>query len=59
VVSSIATWKDKPFLKELESALGQPLPRLQVGSVEPYEELRTHRPTGDLRKGKTKFRRKL
>ena len=59
MVSSIATWKDKPFLKELESALGQPLPRLQVGSVEPYEELRTHRPTGDLRKGKTKFRRKL
>jgi ATP-dependent RNA helicase RhlE len=58
-VSSIATWKDKPFLKELEAALGEVLPRLQIGEVEPYAELRTHRPTGDLRKGKTRFRRKL
>jgi ATP-dependent RNA helicase RhlE len=58
-VSSLATWKDKPFLRELEVALGAPLPRLRVAGVEPYEELRTHRPTGDLRKGKTRFRRKL
>ncbi|HUP41601.1 MAG TPA: DEAD/DEAH box helicase [Thermoanaerobaculia bacterium] len=58
-VSSLATWKDKPFLRELEAALGAPLPRLRVAGVEPYEELRTHRPTGDLRKGKTRFRRKL
>ena len=58
-VSSIATWKEKPFLKDLEAALGEPLPRLTVGEVTPYEELRTHRPTGDLRKGKKKIRRKL
>lgn len=58
-VSSIATWKEKPFLKELEAALGETLPRLELDAVEPYEELRAHRPTGDLRKGKKKIRRKL
>lgn len=58
-VSSIATWKDKPFIKELEAALGEPLPRLAVEGVEPYREMRTRRPTGDLLKGKSKIRRKL
>lgn len=58
-VSSIATWKQKPFLRELEAALGEPLPRMELTGVEAYEELRQHRPTGDLRKGKKKVRRKL
>lgn len=58
-VSSIGTWKDKPFVKRLEAALGEALPRMEVPGVKPYRELRTHRPTGDLRKGKKKIRRKL
>ena len=58
-MSSIATWKEKPFIKLLEAALGEPLPRLEMEGVDPYEEIRTHRPTGDLRKGKKKIRRKL
>jgi ATP-dependent RNA helicase RhlE len=58
-VSSIATWKEKPFIRMLEIALGEPLPRLDLEGVEAYEEIRTHRPTGDLRKGKKKIRRKL
>lgn len=59
VVSSIATWKDKPLIREIEDALGERLPRMEIGGVEAYKELRTKRPTGDLKKGKTKIRRKL
>jgi ATP-dependent RNA helicase RhlE len=39
LVSSIATWMDKELIKELERALGQPLPRCTVPGVEPYVEI--------------------
>lgn len=58
-VSSIATWRDKPLIREIENALGERLPRMEVEGVEPYKELRTKRPMGDLKKGKKKIRRKL
>lgn len=58
-VSSIATWRDKPLIREIEDALGEPLPRMQVAGVESYRELRTERQMGDLKKGKKKIRRKL
>jgi ATP-dependent RNA helicase RhlE len=58
-VSSIATWKDKPLIREIEKALGERLPRMEAEGVEAYKELRTKRPMGDLKKGKKKIRRKL
>jgi len=58
-VSSIATWKDKPLIREIEKALGERLPRMEAAGVEAYKELRTRRPMGDLKKGKKKIRRKL
>lgn len=38
IVSSIATWQDKALIKEIESKLGEPLPRCTVPGVPPYEE---------------------
>ncbi len=58
-VSSIATWKDKPLIRELEGALGEPFPRMEVSGVDSYQELRHERQMGDLKKGKKKIRRKL
>jgi len=58
-VSSMATWKDKPLIREIEKALGERLPRMEAAGVEAYKELRTRRPMGDLKKGKKKIRRKL
>jgi len=58
-VSSIATWRDKPLIREIEKALGERLPRMEADGVEAYKELRTKRPMGDLKKGKKKIRRKL
>lgn len=40
IVSSIATWQDKPTIKEIESTLGEPLPRCTVAGVEPYVEIK-------------------
>jgi ATP-dependent RNA helicase RhlE len=44
IVSTIATWLDKPMIAEIESAIGQPLPRCTVPGVEPYVEPK-RRPT--------------
>jgi ATP-dependent RNA helicase RhlE len=41
IVSSIATWKEKPLLKEIEKTLGEDIPRCTVPGVEPYVELRS------------------
>ncbi|MFN7941816.1 MAG: DEAD/DEAH box helicase [Thermoanaerobaculia bacterium] len=38
LVSSIATWKDKEYVGELERAIGQKLPRCVAAGVEPYQE---------------------
>jgi ATP-dependent RNA helicase RhlE len=37
-VSSICTWKDKMMLREIESALGEEIPRCTVPGVEPFVE---------------------
>ena len=38
IVSSIATWMEKPKIKDIEQALGEELPRCTVPGVEPYVE---------------------
>lgn len=50
LVSTIATWDDKPIIKEIESTLGQELPRCTLPGVEPYVELKVIRPFGRLRR---------
>lgn len=40
IVSTIATWRDKPFVKELEKTLGQSIERCQAAGVESYTELK-------------------
>jgi len=40
IVSSIATWMEKPIIKEIEEALGEELPRCTVPGVEPYQEIK-------------------
>ncbi|HVS63884.1 MAG TPA: DEAD/DEAH box helicase [Thermoanaerobaculia bacterium] len=37
-VSSIASWLDKPIIREIERAIGQDLPRCRVEGVEPWVE---------------------
>lgn len=44
-VSSIATWQDKMMIKEIESALGDDIPRCEVEGVEAWKEL-DRRPAG-------------
>jgi ATP-dependent RNA helicase RhlE len=45
LVSSIATWMDKPLIRDIEQTLGLELPRCTVPGVPPYVE---HRPTRSL-----------
>ncbi|HXU45411.1 MAG TPA: DEAD/DEAH box helicase [Thermoanaerobaculia bacterium] len=40
LVSSIATWQDKPTIKEIEKTLGLEIPRCTVPGVEPWVELK-------------------
>jgi ATP-dependent RNA helicase RhlE len=40
LVSSIATWRDKPLIKEIEQTLGLELPRCTVPGVAPYVEIK-------------------
>ncbi|MCP4664223.1 MAG: ATP-dependent helicase, partial [bacterium] len=40
IVSSIGTWQDKEAVREIESTLGEKLPRCTVTGVEPYSELK-------------------
>lgn len=46
LVSTIATWKDKPMVREIESELSCELPRCTVAGVEPYRELKIKKPVG-------------
>src|SRR3989338_3878097 len=39
-VSTVATWLDKPMVKEVEAALGKEIPRCPAPGVEPYVELK-------------------
>lgn len=38
IVSSIATWQDLMMVREIEKAIGQPIPRCTVPGVEPWQE---------------------
>jgi ATP-dependent RNA helicase RhlE len=49
LVSTIASWMDKPRIREIEQALGQKLPRCTVPGVEPYVETK---PRGRSRTGR-------
>lgn len=40
IVSTLGTWVDKMIVKEIESTLGQELPRCTVPGVEPYVEMK-------------------
>lgn len=51
LVSTIATWLDKPMVREVEAALGQELPRCAAVGVEPYRELKV-KPFGRLGRGR-------
>ncbi len=50
LVSSIATWLDKPIIKDIEQTLGQDLPRCTIPSVPPYVEHRPARSLGSSRR---------
>jgi ATP-dependent RNA helicase RhlE len=39
IVSTIATWQDGGMVREIETALGEKIPRCTVAGVEPWEEL--------------------
>ncbi len=45
IVSTIATWQDKPMIREIEEALGESLPRCTLPGIEPYVEIKV-RPFG-------------
>ena len=49
IVSSIATWQDKPMVKEIEATLGEELPRCTVPDVPAYVEMK---PKVTMRRGR-------
>jgi ATP-dependent RNA helicase RhlE len=49
LVSSIATWMDKPVIKEIEQTLGEELPRCTVPDVLPYVEMKPRTSLGGRR----------
>jgi ATP-dependent RNA helicase RhlE len=55
VVSTIATWQDKPMVREVERALGLELPRFTAPGVPAYEE----RAVRSGRRGREVLRRRL
>ncbi len=40
IVSTIATWLDKPMIQEIERALGLSIPRHEVPGIEAYKEIK-------------------
>ncbi len=50
LVSSIATWLDKPVIREIEQTLGADLPRCTIPGVPPYVEHRPARTLGSNRR---------
>jgi ATP-dependent RNA helicase RhlE len=52
-VSTIATWKDKEVLRQIEKAIGQALPRCTMAGIEPWEEPKTRI------RGRERIRRRL
>ena len=52
-VSTIATWKDKETIRQVEKAVGRPLPRCTIEGIEPWQEAKTRI------RGRERIRRKL
>ncbi|HEX3127420.1 MAG TPA: DEAD/DEAH box helicase [Thermoanaerobaculia bacterium] len=50
IVSSIATWQDKPTIKEIEEVLGEEIPRCSVPGVEAYVEMKPRVSLGGRRR---------
>lgn len=50
IVSTIATWIDKPKVKEIEQTLGEEIPRCTVPGVTPYVEMAPRHSLGGGRK---------
>ena len=50
IVSTIATWLEKPTIKEIEDALGEEIPRCTVPGVEPYVEIKPRKSMGGGRR---------
>jgi len=50
LVSSIATWLDKPLIRDIEQTLGLELPRCTIPGVTPYVEHRPARTLGSSRR---------
>jgi ATP-dependent RNA helicase RhlE len=50
IVSTIATWIDKPRIKEIEATLGLEIPRCTVSGVEPWVEMKPKVTLGGGRK---------
>ena len=57
IVSTIATWTDKAIIKEIETTLGEDLPRCTVPGVEPYVEMKPRVVMGG-RRGAIKVKRR-
>jgi ATP-dependent RNA helicase RhlE len=53
IVSTIATWQDKPLIKEIERTLGEEIPRCTVPGVEPWLEMK---PKVPARRGRSRLR---
>ena len=58
IVSTLASWIDKMRIKEIESALGETLPRCTVPGVEPYVELRPRVAMGGGRRTAMRVKRR-
>ncbi len=50
IVSTIASWMDKPTVKEIEEALGEEIARCTVPGVEPYVEIKPRTAMGKGRR---------
>ena len=49
LVSTIASWMEKPLIKEIEEAIGEDLPRCTVTGVAPYVEMKPRTSLGGRR----------
>lgn len=57
IVSTISTWMDKAIIREIETTLGEDLPRCTVPGVSPYVEMKPRVTLGN-RRGNQKVKRR-
>ena len=57
IVSTIGTWMDKAIIREIETTLGEDLPRCTVPGVSPYVEMKPRVTLGN-RRGIQKVKRR-